>query len=200
MLEGHTFFSGRSRIMEQQDQVLEFPVLETERLVLREIYESDAAAVYDYFSKEEMTRYYNLDAFTRVEQAEELVGKFREGWRDNVNIRWAITLKGDGRLIGTVGFHNWMKPGNRAELGYELHPDYWGQGLVSEAVRAAIAYGIGTMCLYRIGALLMPENVGSAKVLLKNGFRLEGRMRGYLLKGDAYYDADLYSLLRDDAN
>ena len=72
--------------------------------------------------------------------------------------RWRIARKSDGRLIGTCGFHHWERHYFRAEIGYDLAPDCWGQGIVTEVLRAAMNNGLDRMGLNRIDVIVYVDN------------------------------------------
>ncbi|MZF04828.1 GNAT family N-acetyltransferase, partial [Bacillus anthracis] len=82
-------------------------------------------------------------------------------------IRWGIVLKETNTLIGTIGLNNLQLWSKRSEIGYDLHPRYWGNGYASEAAREIIHYGFQDLGLFRIGAITYPENVTSCKMLCK---------------------------------
>ncbi|MGZ4107174.1 MAG: GNAT family N-acetyltransferase [Tumebacillaceae bacterium] len=175
-----------------------FPVRETERFVLREIRESDAEELFGYFSRDEVTEYYNREPFASVDEAYAVIARHAEGFREQVRIRWGIARKADDVLIGTCGFHHWEKEHFRAEVGYDVAPEYWGKGVMTEALASLVEFGFERMGLERIEALLATENVGSARVVEKNGFRREGVMRKYLFKNGRFYDAAMYAILKDE--
>ncbi|RYI29599.1 N-acetyltransferase [Bacillus infantis] len=174
-----------------------FKELETERLRLREIVMEDAASLFEYFSRSDIERHYGQDAFQRVEQAEEMIRSFQKNFNDKRGVRWAIEIKGTDRLIGTIGFNSWLPKHHRAEIGYELHPGYWGKGYALEAAEKAIAYGFEEMDLSRIGAVVFLENHASNKLLCKLGFEKEGLLRGYMYQDGKANDTYLYSLLKE---
>ncbi len=102
-----------------------FPVLETDRLMLREIEKEDAHAVYACFSNEEVTRFYGQETLSYIDQAEVFVEFFRKSLTERRGIRWGIERKETPGLIGTIGFNAWMPKHKRAEVGYEIHPEHW---------------------------------------------------------------------------
>ncbi|MBO1913606.1 GNAT family N-acetyltransferase, partial [Microvirga sp. 3-52] len=111
-----------------------FPMLETERLILREITNEDANAVYSSFSNDEVTRYYGQDTMKDIEEAEKIIDIFALNYIEKRGIRWGIQRKDDQKVIGTIGFHAWVHKHKRAEIGYEIHPDYWRNGYTHEAL------------------------------------------------------------------
>ncbi|WP_301107655.1 GNAT family protein [Sporosarcina sp.] len=174
-----------------------FPQLETDRLRLRKIQLDDAEQIYAYFSKDEVNQYYGQDAFTSVKQAEDLIGIFAASYEEKKGIRWGIESKETNELIGTIGFHQMSSRHRRAEIGYELHPQYWGKGYASEAVSAAASYGFDVMELTRIAAVVFLKNDASNHLLMKLGFEREGILRNYMYQNGQAHDTYIYSLLKE---
>ncbi|SEM60099.1 GNAT family N-acetyltransferase [Paenibacillus sp. OV219] len=174
-----------------------FPQLETERLILRELTQADAADVFACFSNAQVTRYYGQEPFESIEQAVKLIGLFASNYENKRGIRWGIERKEVPGLIGTIGFNALVLPHRRAEIGYELHPQHWRSGYASEAIRCVAAHGFDTLGLARIGAVVFPENEASNTLLKKLGFQHEGVLRDYMVQGGRSYSTNVYSLLRD---
>lgn len=172
-----------------------FPVLETKRLIMREITMQDAVPIYEYLSMSEVTRYYGRENLESLEQAEEIVALFDTNYRERRGIRWGIVRKDNGQFIGTVGFHSWIPRHHRAEIGYEIHPDHWRNGYASEAIREAITFGQSTMELSRIGAVTFINNDASGQLLLKLGFEKEGLLRDYMVHQGKSHNTFVYSLI-----
>ena len=170
-----------------------FPILETDRLILREILPEDAKAIYAIFSNEEVTKYYGLKTFEQLKQAEDLIAAFASNFQNNRGIRWGIERKGIQGLIGTIGFNLWSPAHKKAEIGYDIHPDYWRAGYASEAVGEIVDYGFQEMELTRIGAIVFLENEGSNQLLLKQGFEKEGILKKYLYQNDKAFDVNVFA-------
>ena len=95
----------------------------------------------------------------------------------------------DGRLIGKAGF--WRLP----EIGYILHPDQWGKGIMNEAIKSVLDYGFKEMDLHSIEARIDPKNQRSAQILLKNGFEKEAYFKEAFYWKGAFIDTEVYSLI-----
>ncbi|MGH0597578.1 GNAT family N-acetyltransferase [Bacillus mycoides] len=175
-----------------------FPKLETERLLLRELTLLDAEAMFHYFSKESVIRYFGMDSFENIEQAKTTIQTFRKRNEEGSVFRWGIEKKGTDQLIGTCGFHLINKHHKRAEIGYELDDTYWGQGYATEALQAMLAYGFETLQFIRIAAVVYIENEASRNLLTKVGFQEEGLLRKYMIQNDVAHDTVVYSLLKED--
>jgi len=175
-----------------------FPQLETERLVLREIVPSDAEDLFRIFSDEETMEYWSSRPFTSVGQAVRLIESISRQVREGTGIHWAITQRGDDRLIGKCGYNEWRKAHRRGDISYIVARELWGRGVVSEAIRAVIDYGFDHMNLHSVEAGVTPGNDGSTRMLEKLGFCLEGHLRESFLVEDVFVDSLIYSLLRKD--
>jgi ribosomal-protein-alanine N-acetyltransferase len=173
-----------------------FPILETERLLLREIVKEDAQGIFNCFSNNDVTRYYGQDTLTSIEQAKQFVEFFAKNYNEKRGIRWGIEIKGYQGIIGTIGFNAWFTKHKRAEIGYELHPEYWQKGYATEAVSEVISYGLKELDLTRIGAIVFIENIASNELLTKLGFEKEGVLRNYMYQNGVPYDTNVYSLLK----
>ncbi|QWU15326.1 ribosomal-protein-alanine N-acetyltransferase [Paenibacillus sophorae] len=176
----------------------QFPILETDRFVLRQLKQDDSREIFQYFSLDEVTKFYDLESFTNIEQAEELIDRWNQKFERNQGIRWGITLRSESRVIGTCGFHGWMKNHYKAEIGYELTPEYWRQGYMTEVIQKIIEFGFNNLGLNRIEAFVEPENVGSRKVLEKIGLSEEGTLKEHFYWRNRFVDTVIYAILKKD--
>ena len=172
-----------------------FPTLETERLRLREIFTEDQNAIYNIFSNEQVTRYYGLKTFDQMKQAEDLIAAFATNFQNKRGMRWGIERKDNPGLIGTIGFNLWSPAHKRAEIGYDIHPDYWRTGYASEAVNKIVEYGFKEMALTRIGATVFVENDASSQLLLRQGFEKEGTLKKYMYQNEQAFDVNVFAKL-----
>ncbi|WNS75753.1 GNAT family protein [Bacillus sp. DTU_2020_1000418_1_SI_GHA_SEK_038] len=175
-----------------------FPILETERLILREVVPGDAACLLTYLSDIEVMKYFGMEPFQSEDDAIEEIQWYKEIFEENTGIRWGITLKEKDEVIGSCGFLNMSIKHSRAEIGAELSKDYWRKGIMSEALAAIIAYGFSHLNLMRIQALIEPPNIPSIKLFESSGFQREGLLRKYENTCGKFDDLYMYSLLRTD--
>ncbi|MDF2606744.1 MAG: N-acetyltransferase [Bacillales bacterium] len=177
-----------------------FPTLETERLLLREITSNDAEGIFACFSNDLVTQFYGQETFYNIGQAEELVGFFANSYKEKRGIRWAIEIKGESGIIGTIGFNAWSPKHRRAEIGYELHPEHWRKGYTLEALSKVIQYGFNELGFTRIGAVVFTENQASNNLLTKLGFQQEGILRDYMYQNGKAHDTYVYSILNKNGS
>ena len=176
-----------------------FPVIETERLVLRAVTEDDLPALFEVFSNPEVVRYWSAPALPDMRAAEELLASIVGGFRERTLLQWAVTRRGEDRLLGTCTLHRIDATHRRTELGYALGRAHWGRGIMREALPAVLRFAFHTLGLHRIEADVDPRNTASARALLALGFRLEGHLRERYFMADEVQDAHIYALLRTDA-
>jgi ribosomal-protein-alanine N-acetyltransferase len=175
-----------------------FPAIDTERLCLREVFLTDANSMFEIRSSEQAMRYVGKPLARTIADAEDLLRRMIEGVKNNEGLTWGITLKGDDKLIGTIGFWRIDKNHYRAEIGYMLHPEHWGKGIISEALKKVLDHGFHELEFHSIEAQLTPENIGSVKVLEKAGFIKEGHLKeNYFFEGK-FSDTAIYSKLNPE--
>lgn len=176
------------------------PRLETERLVLRELRESDADAMFQIFGDDAVTRYYDLATFTNVEQARQLLARMNARNANGDALRWGIALRENDVVVGTGGFNSFARSWFRAGIGYDLAQAYWNRGYMTEALDAMVRYGFEKLDLHRIEALVVPGNDASARVLTKVGFQREGTLREYAYWKNRFWDLEMFALLKQEWN
>ncbi|PFO05839.1 GNAT family N-acetyltransferase [Bacillus sp. AFS076308] len=172
-----------------------FPNLETKRLKLIELTHQHMNAVYEILSLDEVTRFYGTSSFTLQAEATRLIDIYYKNYIDKRGIRWGIKLKENQRIIGTVGLNMLNLKNKRAEIGYELHPYFWRKGFATEALSEVLKFSFKQLGLYRVGAVVYPENEASLALLDKLGFTNEGLLRGYMYQDEQFHDTFMLSLL-----
>ncbi|MFN8450152.1 MAG: GNAT family N-acetyltransferase [Anaerolineae bacterium] len=177
-----------------------FPILHTPRLLLREIVQSDADAIFTIRGDIRVTRLNSGRPMESLDEARELIDKGRQAYDDHRRIDWGIVFNGAPELgvVGRVGFNYWLRQDRRASIGYDLGYAFWGKGIMTEAVRAVVRFGFEQMRLNRVEADTDSENYGSMRVLEKVGFRREGVQHEQYFEWDEFHDLVLFALLRKD--
>lgn len=173
------------------------PRLETERLVLRELRPSDAPALYRFRGDADAQKH-NDPHLTSPDQADALIARLADDHDATGSVHWGLTLRGDDTVVGLPGFHHVTREAHRAGLGYDLARHLWGRGIMSEALRAVLAWGFDALALNKIEAHTDAENTASTAMLERLGFRLEGTLHDHFHEDGAFHDVSLYALLRRD--
>lgn len=176
----------------------EFKRLETKHLTLRPVALSDAEAMYDYGHRPEVARLAGFPVNQSIDECREFIqmdlAKKGEVTRQRI---YAICLKGQDRLMGTVNFAKEIKS-DILEIGYVFHPDLWGQGLMPEAVAALVDFGFQELGLRKIEIAVYDHNAQSRRVAEKLGFQLEASLRKRKKIDDIYCDKLIFGLLKEE--
>ena len=150
-------------------------LIETQRLILREIELSDDQAMFELDSDPRVHRYLGNNMFERIEQSQELIHQIRKQYIENGIGRWAAIEKSSGCFIGWSGLKFIRETENNHthfyDVGYRLMPRFWGKGYATESAKAAIEYGFTTMNLNEIIGTAHVENKASRHALEKCGLR-----------------------------
>lgn len=172
-----------------------FPVIETERLLLRRITNDDVNEVFELRSNPETMKFIPRPLVKNNEEALEHIAMIEDKIVTNEGINWGVSLKDDSKLLGIIGYYRLQPENHRAEIGYILLPEFHGKGIIPEAVNRLITYGFDDMKLHSIEAVIDPENYASEKVLQKCGFVKEGHFKESDFYEGKYLDKVIYSLL-----
>ena len=176
-----------------------FPVLETERLLLRQLCNTDTVDVFVMRSDPAVMQYIPRPLAVTHDDAAALIELMNNFIEKGEKINWAIAEKGSGKVIGIIGYPN-LKPEHfRAEIGYSLSKAWHRQGYMREALGRVLKYGFEHMNLHSIEAITDADNIASGSLLLSIGFEQEA-----FFKEDFYYNGQFrnsihYGLLRSKA-
>jgi ribosomal-protein-alanine N-acetyltransferase len=150
-----------------------FPVLTTERLVLRRVTMNDDKEIFFQRSDEGMNKYVGNPLAQTIDDARAWMEKINTIIDTNEGISWGVTLKGDDKLVGGFCYWNWEKEQEKAEIGFSIYPQHQNKGLMQEILQTGLKFGFEYMELKTIEAYTHPENAASIKVLEKSGFRFK---------------------------
>jgi len=152
-----------------------FPIIETERLILREHTLNDLPELFELRSNTQIMENIDKAGFIDMSEAVAQYERMKNGYETSTGISWGVTLKdGNDKVIAGCGLWRIVREHYRAEIGYAALPQYWNQGIISEAIKAVCDFGFNTIGIHSIEANLNPGNIRSARVLEKNGFVKEG--------------------------
>lgn len=172
-----------------------FPVLTTERLVLRKLRDGDAEEVLYLRSHKDLMHFVPRPLLKDREDAKTFIhGNLELLFRQEA-VNWAITTKEADKVIGILGLFNFKKEHLRCEVGYILHDGWHGKGIMNEALAAVVHYGFSVLQLHSVEALIDPANIASAKVAEKNNFTKEAHFKENVFYNGRFMDTCVYSLL-----
>ncbi len=186
--------------MKVRNATEKFPDLSGDRIDLVQLDSSAIDDLDEYSRMPEFFDYLEFPPYTSRAESEEYFEKLVMRSDPSTGHYWMIRLKGDNKIIGTVGVVGIDWRTGSGELGYGISPLYWGQGYFKEALRLAIGHLFKEKGFHRLWAKTQWNNTASIKGLESLGFTIEGKLRDFYLsmKDDCRHDAMMMSLLRPE--
>lgn len=177
---------------------MNLPIIETPRLVLREIEITDAYDMYEYAKLKDVGPNAGWKPHISITETKATIKLFLSKGKYGQPGVFAICLKDTDKMIGTVELHT-LSRDFKAELGYTINPKYWGKGYAGEASKYIIAWGFAELNLKRIECTAFSSNRKSGRVCEKLGLTYEGkRKKGYMLYDGSCHDLDCYAIIDDE--
>jgi ribosomal-protein-alanine N-acetyltransferase len=174
-----------------------FPVLKTERLLLREILQEDIHCIFKGFSNPMVIKHFGV-SFLTLEATREQMDWYANMIKNDTGRCWAICSQDNQIFYGVCTLNFWKKEHRKAETGYWIFPEYWGNGFVPEALGKIFEYGFNEMNLHRIAAEVEDDNPASIAVLKKMGFSYEGTLKECEIKEGRFINLEIYALLKNE--
>ena len=173
-----------------------FPIIETDRLILRQIVESDLEDIFKGLSDPMVVQYYGI-SFDTLEATKDQLVWFRELEEKETGRWWAVCTKEDNIFCGAGGFNDWNHKHKKAEIGFWLLPHYWGKGFLKEAMSQIMEHGFKEMNLHRIEGYVESTNTKCKSAIGKVEMTYEGTMKDCEMKGNEFISIDVYRKLRE---
>lgn len=173
-----------------------FKNLETERLLLRRVSQNDIPEILALRGNSETMKYIPRPLVTNFDEAFAHYQMIEDKIESNEGINWAITLKGNEKLIGIIGHYRIQPENHRCEIGYMILPEYQGHGIVTEAIKVVLEFGFEDLKMHSIEAVIDPKNKASERVLQKNGFVKEAHILENEFYEGKFWDTVIYSILK----
>ena len=174
------------------------PVLEAERILLRPMRVSDARDIFDWAKDPTVARYVLWDAHKDVRESRDYSRYIRRLYREGLPSSWGIQDKQSEKIIGTIGIMAWYPDHKNCEIGYSLGRNWWGLGIMTEAVTRLTRSLFTELDLNRIEAQHDTRNPASGRVLEKCGFHREGLLRSRIVNGKETVDTVMWAALKKD--
>tara|TARA_B100000767_G_C19663735_1_gene492174 strand:+ start:84 stop:632 length:549 start_codon:yes stop_codon:yes gene_type:complete len=152
-----------------------FPEINTERLILRKIEESDSDVILFLRSDKIVNKFIDRPENRKTKNIFDAINHIKKLNTETVNNKsfsWGITLKNEPKIIGTICLWNFSKDYKTAEVGYDLNPLFQRKGIMNEALKSVVNFGFTTLRLEKIEAFTHVQNENSQKLLVRNRFYL----------------------------
>ena len=173
--------------------------IETSRLILRPFVLEDAEAMYhNWASDPEVTKFLSWPHYQSVDTAHEILKIWTNQYSDNTFYQWAVELKEIHEAIGSISVVNYDDRVDMAEIGFCIGKNWWGQGIMTEALNAVMAYLFEEVGAQRIEAGHDPNNPASGAVQRKCGLKYEGTLRRSIRSNQGITDKVVCAILKEE--
>ncbi len=163
-------------------------ILETQRLILREVVETDAEFMLDLLNQPSFIKYIGDRGVRTPEQAVDFINtRYRKSYEDNGFGLWTVELKPEFNTLTdvrvsapeSIGICGLVKRDTLPDpdIGFAFLPDYWGQGYAFEAAEATLEYAAEKLGIITVLAIATPDNISSEKLLIKIGLKDRGMIK-----------------------
>lgn len=173
--------------------------LQGDHIILRPFKRSDATDIYHHINDPEVVRWtLHIPHPYLMEHAYNFLRKVRADARKKRGYVFAIVLKETNQVIGGVGVEKIDWENKNGEQGYWLGKEYWGKGIMTEAMQLIAQFAFEELKLHRVYAHCFEGNIASRRVLEKCDFIHEGTMRQQRFRYDKWHDALIYGILESE--
>ncbi len=169
-----------------------FHGLEGKEIYFKALSTDDAQVIHSYASDPEVSRFIGWPLMKTLDETRSYIEEMLRREAADTHLYASVALKSTGEIIGTAMIFNFNRAANHAEIGYVFHKKHWGKGYGSETVALMDNFAFDVLKLHKLHARVVHANIGSARVLEKNGFKLEGRLKDYCFIDGSYYDELLF--------
>lgn len=175
-----------------------FPIIKTQRLILRKLEKTDSRYLYLMRNNSEVSKYIDRPLYKDLFETAGSIEKLNHGIIHNKWIFWALQNE-DDKFIGTICLWNYEDEFNVSDIGFELDPEFWHQGYMTEAMKAVIKFAFDKIKLNGIWAFTDSRNDLATKVLIKNNFKME-KIIEELNSKNVYVELSGFLLTKDKKN
>ncbi len=152
--------------------------------------------MFELRTNEAAMKFINKAKPVSIDEVMAMIRGMQQEFHMNRTKAWGIIHKPDGRLIGTIGYYRMLPEHFRGEIGYMLHPDFWGKGIMRKLIDVVIKHGFEEMGLHSIEARINPANDNSRKILERSGFVREGYFKESFFFDGQFLDTEIFGLLK----
>jgi ribosomal-protein-alanine N-acetyltransferase len=173
-----------------------FHSLDGENISFKALRTTDAQEIHNYASDKEVSRFIGWSLMDTLNETREYIETMLKREADSTHLYASIVQKSTQEIIGTAMIFNFDQEANQAEIGYVFHRDHWGKGFGTECVALMSDFAFESLNLHKLHASVVDENIGSARILEKNGYLVEGNLRDHFFIDGKYYNALLFGKIQ----
>ena len=173
-----------------------FHELEEESIFFKPLSTSDMQEIHSYASDENVSRFIGWRLMQTLDETCEYIKEMMNRETAGTHLYASIVLKSTQAIIGTAMIFNFDREAKHAEIGYVFHREHWNKGYGTQAVKLMTNFSFESLNLNKLHARVVDTNMGSFRVLEKNGFEIEGRFKDYYFIDGVYYDGLFFGILQ----
>jgi len=181
------------------DKSSPFPQLTTNRLALRQLSLKDEEQIYLLRSNDAVNKYLDRPKARSIEDAREFIKRINFGVDNKQSMFWAVCFADDSKLIGTICLWNFSDDNTKAEIGYELLPQYQGKGIMQEAFSKVVEFAFADLHLNTIEAWTVQQNKSSIGILERNHFKRDSELENKIDRKTESPDLIIYVLSKNSS-
>lgn len=176
-----------------------YPLIVTDDIVLRKITKDDIDSLFEIYNNEKVMNSIPANIKSKNVLAD-MIEDCEQDFINEKHIRLGISLPANQKeIVGIAKIFDYNKELNMINIGYIIKECFWNRGIATNTVKVIIDFLFTEIGINRIQASVLPKNIGSQRVLVKNNFQKEGLIRqGHLWEGKGFVDIFLFSLLKID--
>ena len=171
--------------------------IKTNRLLLRQFVDNDIENVFKGLSHPKIIKHYGI-SFDSIEATKEQMSWFADLKKDGTGMWFAVCSLDNKTFYGAGGINSLSQEHKKAEIGFWLLPDFWGQGIMKEAMPLICDYGFDKLGLHRIEGFVESDNTNCKQAMSKLDFQHEGTMKECEIKNGKFISLDIYAKLKND--
>ena len=175
---------------------VDFPIIKTKRLLLRQFIAIDLENVYKGLSDPEILKYYGV-SYKTLEDTKAQMQFFVDLEKEGTGIWWAVCSLDNKTFYGAGGLNSLNKVHKKAEIGFWLLKEFWGQGIMTEVMPIICNYGFDNLELHRIEGIVETNNLTCKKAMKKLDFKLEGTMKDCEVKNGKFISLEIYAKFKN---
>ena len=172
-------------------------VIKTDRLLLRQFVESDLENVFKGLSHPDIIKHYGI-SFDSLESTKKQMTWFADLEKTETGMWFAVCSLDNKTFYGAGGLNDLSKEHKKAEIGFWLLTDFWGQGIMKEAMPLICNYGFDKLELHRIEGFVESDNTNCKNAMAKLDFQHEGTMKDCEVKNGKFISLDIYSKIKTE--
>lgn len=175
------------------------PILKSDYITLNKIKENNLEEVFEIYNNDRVFEFCGIIPKHNKDTVKKMIGHFERDYLKKTRVKWGIFHNETEKLVGIIEAQDFNQKVNMVTIGYFLAESNWCKGIATQSVRLLSEFFFKEVNVNRIQAEVMPLNVNSKKVLLKNGYLKEGTLRqATLWSGKGIVDLEIYGLVKED--